>query len=244
MIMRLISAILRPLMIPASVSSTWRLKLSSMTSLRATRKMKSSLTRSLPSTRTGLRFSGTAKTAERSVIIAKAQLPDMDPVTIRLLALNNSTQVSNRVAILLQLPQLHRLLHRILVIKVMEAMVSSNPLSTSQQPAHQQRLRVMLLLLQLLRLPLKAIVTPMVQLVMAKLPPLPLSKAMDTTSNRLTANSNNSSINPGRLILATAINTVVMVKDPSTRSSVLKVMAVVGIAAANTEQVKCYLSKT
>ena len=62
-------------------------------------------------------------------------------------------------------------------------------------------------------------------------------------------NNNNSSSNrrsPSRLILARAKDMegmVAMAKDQDTRSSVLKLIAVVGIAAA-TEHVKCYLSKT
>ena len=155
-----------------------------------------------------------------------------------LLALN-SRQVIRVVAmlllplLLLQLP-LHTLAMA-MVIRDMAPNKLPNP-----QPAHQQHLRL-LLKLRLPPLTLSPIVTPMVQLATAKLPLHPLTKAITTTSNNSTLNQQpahqqqHPHLNQRSLILA---NTVVMAKDLDTRSSVPKVIAVVGIPAAPTEQAR------
>ena len=143
----------------------------------------------------------------------------MDPVTIRLLALN---RVAAAVVILLLKLQLNQLLHRIPVMVVMEVMVSTK-LLTSQRPAHQQRLLISLLLL--LRLPplLQAIAMPMVPLVTARPPLHQLTKAINTTSSSSTVSHSSNSISPDLSSIPLS-NTVGMVKD--------QVMAAVGIAAA------------
>merc|ERR1712051_978920 len=223
--------ILRPLTIPVLVFSTWKLKLALMTSLRATRRTRNSPTRFLPSARTGSRFSGTTKTAERSAIIAQPQLPDMDPVTMRLLALSSSSQVIRVVdMLLLPLLLLQLLPHTLAMATAIRVMV---PIKLpNQQPAHQQSLR----LLQILRLPpLSPIVTPMVQLATVKPPLHPLTKDMATTSNK-SINSQQQHLSQRSLIPAS--HTVATVKDLDTRSSVPKVIAVVGIPAAPTEQAR------
>merc|ERR1712051_979607 len=226
--------ILRPLTIPVLVFSTWKLKLALMTSLRATRRTRNSPTRFLPSARTGSRFSGTTKTAERSAIIALPQLPDMDPVTMRLLALSSSSQVIRVVdMLLLPLLLLQLLPHTLAMATAIRVMVPIKLLN--QQPAHQLSLR----LLQILRLPpliLSPIVTPMVQLATVKPPLHPLTKDMDTTSNK-SINSQQQHLNLRSLIPASH-HTVATVKDLDTRNSVPKVIAVVSIPAAPTEQAR------
>lgn len=152
---------------------------------------------------------------------------------MRLLALSSSSQVIRVVdMLLLPLLLLQLLPHTLAMATAIRVMVPIKLLN--QQPAHQQSLR----LLQILRLPpliLSPIVTPMVQLATVKPPLHPLTKDMATTSNK-SINSQQQHLNLRSLNPAN--HTVATVKDLDTRSSVPKVIAVVGIPAAPTEQAR------